>query len=637
MAAKSTANSDFYQNADGSYTRRTAAGTINYRDSAGTWQPIDTSVVKGAGGRWQEKANSLAVDFAPSAADPALVHVSLDGSHGLTYGLAGAAPSAPAVSGSTATYPSVLPATDLVVAPTAIGAEESLILHSASAPNQWTFPLALTGLSPIPAKDGSIDLVTASGRSMAVIPPAYAHDSKVNRVSGEPAQTSAISYQLATAGGSPALVVTLDPAWLHAPSRVFPVTVDPSTLNVQGLSTYAESTAPGDHSTENVIKVGSYNAGPDSADSFLQFPGSGLDGSKATISSASLSLFDTWASTCTPERFDVAAVKTTWTPSSITSYPGPSYGASIGNATPNVPAACANTGADRSVGNTVTVPLATATLQAWANGTTPDYGLAVYASTTDALHWKQFGSVYDPGGVPYLTVTYTGVLLPRVLSQSPADGDIVGTLTPQLTVAGSVDVADVGKLKFDFQVTNASGTKVADSGLVSGGGGNNGSAAWTIPSGDLAWGQGYYWTVQAYDGTNYSPGAVWNALQVQVPQPLITSSLSQNSGKQGFDPSIGNYTHEATDAQVSSPGPALSVVRDYNSRDPRTSGAFGAAWSSVFDARATEQYNAAGAVASVVVTYPDGSQVGYGKNPSGSFSPPEGRFATFKSVTGGTA
>jgi hypothetical protein len=55
----------------------------------------------------------------------------------------------------------------------------------------------------------------------------------------------------------------------------------------------------------------------------------------------------------------------------------------------------------------------------------------------------------------------------------------------------------------------------------------------------------------------------------------------------------------------------------------------------VFDAKAAEQYDASGAVQSVRVTYPDGSEVGYGKNSDGSFSPPQGRFATFKSVTGG--
>jgi hypothetical protein len=52
-----------------------------------------------------------------------------------------------------------------------------------------------------------------------------------------------------------------------------------------------------------------------------------------------------------------------------------------------------------------------------------------------------------------------------------------------------------------------------------------------------------------------------SALSIAVPQPVITSTLSQNSGGLGFDKSIGNYTTEATDAQVSSVGPARDVTR----------------------------------------------------------------------------
>jgi RHS repeat-associated protein len=638
IASKSTATSDYYQNADGSYTRRLSQSPVNYQTAPGTWQPINTGVVKGPDGRWHEKANSLAVSFAASSADPAVATLGIDPSHSVASGLTGAAAVAPVVSGSTVSYPGVLPETDLVVQPTTIGLKESLVLHSARAPDRWTFPLALTGLAPVQARDGSIDLVDASGQTKAVIPPAYAFDSKVNPVSGEPATTDAVSYQLTTVAGHPVLVATLDPAWLHDPARVFPVTVDPSTYSANAVTTYAESNNPGNHSAEETIKIGSYDAGPDSANSFLEFPGTGLDGSKATVSAASLTLFDTWASTCTAERFDVAAVTSAWTPSTVTSYPGPAHGASIGNLTPSVPQACANTAADRSVGNQVTVTLSTATFQGWANGTTADDGLEVYAATTDDLHWKQFDTDYAFDNGPFLYLTYTGVFLPQVSEQGPANGYAAQTLTPQLTVEGHVDPNLGVKAKFDFQIDNASGTKIADSGLLTSsilGGSGFGLAAWTVPAGDLQWGQSYYWTVQAYDGTNYSPGAVWNALEVEVPQPAVTSSLSQNSSRQGFDPAIGNYTTEATDAQVSTAGPSLSVVRDYNSRDPRTTGAFGAAWSSVFDAKATEQYNPAGAVSSVVVTYPDGSDVGYGKNSSGTFSPPQGRFATLRSVTGG--
>ena len=631
VASKSTATSDYYQNADGSYTRQLAEGTINYQDSAGNWQPIQTQVRLEQDGRWHESANSLQVDVAPAANAGDLAHVGLDAHHGLSYGLRGAAPVRPVVSGSTVTYPAVLPGTDLVLQSGAIGLKESLVLRSDRAPNSWSFPLNLSGLSPVKAADGAIDLVGASGRTVVEIPPAYAYDARVASVSGEHATTHAVTYRLETTGGRTDLVMTLDQAWLHARGRVFPVVVDPSVDNAQALTTYAESGNPGDHSMEQTIKVGSYNSGTNDAVSYLAFPNLGLDGSKATVSAASLHLFDVWSSTCTAERFDVAPVTKAWTPSGVTSYPGPSYGASIGNLTPSTPIGCANSGGDMSKGDNLTVPLTAATFNTWAaaTGATNDYGLAVYASTADALHWKQFGSIYNLYGAPSLQLTYTGALLPQVVASTPANNSPVTTLTPQLTATGQDDPNLTTTLKYDFQVYNTSGTKVADSGLIT-------ADYYNVPAGDLTWGQSYDWEVQAYDGTNYSAGPNWQQLTTQVPQPVVTSGLSQNTDGHGYDPAIGNYTTTATDANVATPGPSLSVVRDYNSRDPRTTGAFGAGWSSVFDARATEQYNASGAVSSVNVTYPDGSVIGYGKNSNGSgFSAPQGRFASFASVTGG--
>ncbi|MFJ9241341.1 hypothetical protein [Streptomyces sp. NPDC101776] len=68
IAAKSGAQFDYFQNADGSFTRKMSQSRINYRDSSGTWKPIDPRVAKGADGRWREKANSLGVSFASSTA-----------------------------------------------------------------------------------------------------------------------------------------------------------------------------------------------------------------------------------------------------------------------------------------------------------------------------------------------------------------------------------------------------------------------------------------------------------------------------------------------------------------------------------------------------------------------------------------
>ncbi len=627
-AATSDRTSTVYDNADGSTSRQLSQTPVNYRDSNGTWQAIDTRVKSSTDGRLHEAANSLGVDFATKSTDPALASFTDGSGHSLSYGLQGAAPVTGTTTGTDVTYNNALPQTDLHLAPTAQGLKEAIVLHSAQAGNSWIFPLTLTGLVPVQAKDGSIDLKDASGKTAERIPAAYAFDSKVDPRSGDPATTHAVTYQLIQQAGHPALKIVLDAAWLKDPSRVFPVTVDP-IITDGWTTTYAESGAPGDHSYEQTIKVGSYDSGPHSAASYVNHWYSGFDASHVTVTAATLRVFNTWAATCTPERFDVALVTSAWTPGGVTSYPGPSYGASIGNLTPTVNNACHNTAADHSVGDWVDVPLTTSAIQGWMNGTTADNGLAIYAATNDALHWKQFGSFADAAFGPRIVITYTGNTPPQIYQQYPNNNATAYTTTPELTAWGSGANASSGSTnQYDFQVYDSTNAKVADSGLIAAG-------DWTVPAGKLTWGKTYYWTVQAYDSSLYSPAAAFNALNVQVPQPLVTSGLSQNSSDHGFDASIGNYTTSDTDASISTAGPSLEVQRDYNSRDPRWTGAFGAGWSSVFDARATEQYNSVGAVTGTVVTYPDGSQVGYGKNGDPTFSPPSGRFATFRPVTGG--
>lgn len=628
-AGKSSRTATVFDNADGSQTRRISPAPVNYQVRHGKWAPIDVDVRAGPDGRWHEKANSLAVDFAPKATDDSLVSFAKDDAHILSYGLSGAAAvtGTPAADASHVTYPDVLDHTDLQVAATVSGLKEAIVLKSPEAGNKWTFPLNLEGLTPVQRADGSVDLRDTAGKTVERIPHAYAYDAKVDLRSGDPATTYDVTYDLKKTKDGYALGVTLDADWLHSPARRFPVTVDP-TVQDGWTTTYTESGYNQDHSFEQTVKVGSYDSGPHSAVAYINHWDTAWDGSGATVTAAKLHLFDTWAATCTAERFDVALVTKAWTPEGVTSYPGPAYGASIGNATPSVPHACANTAADRTVGDDVSVTLSSAAIQGWFNGTTADNGLAVYASTADALHWKQFGSFNDPGNGPWIEVTYTGNTPPQVYEQFPADNAVVHTTTPELTAwSGGANSQANTTTKYLFQVFDSQNTKVADSGLLAAG-------DWTVPAGKLKWGANYYWTVQGYDAGMYSD-AVPYALSVQVPQPVITSGLSQNSSDHGFDASIGNYTTSDTDASISTVGPSLDVERDYNSRDPRWTGAFGSGWSSIFDARATEKYSATGAVVSVDVTYPDGSQVGYGKNADGTFAPGTGRFATFKAVTGG--
>jgi hypothetical protein len=89
VASAAEATTDVYANADGSYTRRVYGGPVNYRAGDGSWQPIDASLGRGADGRWHQRANSAAVDFAGSADDPALVSVRPDGGHLVSYRMQG--------------------------------------------------------------------------------------------------------------------------------------------------------------------------------------------------------------------------------------------------------------------------------------------------------------------------------------------------------------------------------------------------------------------------------------------------------------------------------------------------------------------------------------------------------------------
>ena len=625
IATESTATQDIYQNADGSYTRQVHGAPINYKAADGSYQPIDTHLVRNADGRLHEKANVPAVDLAGTGSDPALVSVPLDAAHSVAFGLYGAAAVTPTVSGNITTYPSVLPDTDLVEQAVAAGLKESIVLHSVAAGNSWVFPLRLQGLTARINTDGGVDLVDSAGTVRGAIPHALMQDSNVDPRSGNAAESGDVTYQLTTVDDAPALRVTADQAWLNDPHRVYPVVVDPSANFDATVTDYAQTGNGTDHSGEATIRAGTWDGGTDKATSYLAFSGfaTSFAGDKATA--VSLHIFDVWAYTCTAKPFNVAAVTQSWSTSTVTGYPGPSYGSSIGSVTANPGSACTNTSVNPEVGTWMTVSLSTSTFVNWVTGASPNYGLAVYASATDSTQWKKFDG-YNTDKDPYLAVTYTPDVPPQVTAVYPPNSYNATSLTPELAAAATDSDAFPKPITYTFTIFDAStGTQLATSGAIS-------SADWVVPSGKLAWSKNYYWTVSTYDGYSHS-ATVLSYLNTPVPQPLVTSGLSQSSDGPGFDPSIGDYTASATDAQVATVGPELAVDRDYNSRDPRTGGAFGAGWSSLFDAQATEL--PAGAPQTVVVTYPDGSEVGYGRNADGSYSPPQGRFATFAPVTGG--
>jgi hypothetical protein len=208
---------------------------------------------------------------------------------------------------------------------------------------------------------------------------------------------------------------------------------------------------------------------------------------------------------------------------------------------------------------------------------------------------------------------------PVVREQYPPNGYSTPSLTPTLWAkAVDVDSPPNASLRYRFEICEPGPVACFDSGRQP-------NPTWTVPAGRLQWSKTYQWRVFAFDGTTESPALPFSTMLTTVPQPEITAHLGAASHGGEFDPQVGNYTASAVDATVPTVGPRLSVVRTYNSLDPRRDGVFGAGWSSQYDMRITPDGDGSG---NVVLTYPDGRQARFGANLNTSGQPTDGRLAT---------
>lgn len=741
-----TANRSVFVNADGTDTARVYAEPIHYRTADGTWADIDTTLVHQPDGTWQEKANSASPVFGATGDSSALLATRPGNGESVAFSLQGATDTAAVVSGNEVSYPGILPDAAVRYSANTAGVKETLVLDNASAPTTWTFPLTLRGLTASLDKDGAVVLTDTAGKVVQTVPHGFMRDSNIDPASNDGAQSSGVTYALAVVGGQQVLRVELDPTWVHDPARVFPIDVDPTSIDATA-STYVMSQFRNDYSTDDVLKAGTYDGGTHVANSYLLFHDVGVTFANDYIEAATLNLNTVHSWSCTARPVSVSPILTTWSPAGVKSYPTVSYGASIGQS--SFAAGYTGCGAQWESVDLGDNPSASGTklIEQWAHGGS-NLGLAVTASKTDNFGYKEFSSVNTPYA-PYLSITYsafgadykpagtyvvptatatgsqqvtvtnrgrtawapgtvslgyqlfttswsrisvgatttrlpnsvapnasvtmTGVIgalkpgqyilcwdmmngsssfnvtynvptstceiinsnntPPQIDSMSPLSNASLGTLTPTLVATGHDPDSYPGTgLTYDFQVytvpATGAPTLAVDSNPLAAG-----VTRWTVPSGELAWNQHYYWQVMVSDSVGDSFWSSPDLFSIAVPQPLVTSHLGAAADGRSFDPGVGDYTTSATDAQVAVAGPALSVVRSYNSQDPRAGNLFGSGWSTVYDMAAVPDVDGTG---NVVVTYPDGRTVRFGLNSDGTtFTPPQGTYATFQTVTGG--
>lgn len=624
LPLESSATTSVFENPDGSRTADVSQAVVNYRNTKGEWLPVDGTLVSGAG-RLKPKAHGLDISLSDAAADKDLVTVGADASSAVTVGFPGSA-TKPTVEANQATYAGVQQGVDVIEEATPLGVKETLVLRDASAPTTYTFPLKLKGLRATVESDGSVSLTDAKGDVALTIPHGVMTDSH-RLADGGLAQSDNVAYEIVGSGGQTALKMTIDSAWLKSPQRVFPVHVDPTINATTSGSGYYETNKVNGGPTE--LRIGTWDSGAThKARSYIAYSGFASQFAKQRVQSAQLKLFNIWAGSITASTtYTVSQVTSNWVWSTLAS-PGPSLGTAVGSWSGVAPAATQTTvNYTPTTGAWETTNFTAAgvgVLNGWINGSV-NYGLGITTNETDNNAWKIFDSTAASANPPVLSVTYTPNIAPQVDTQYPPNNYAVQTLTPELLATGHDSDAFPQSITYSYTVKDSAGTVVATSGAVAKG-------DWVVPAGKLAWGKTYTWSVTTSDGSLMSLNPRWYALTTTVPQPLLTSELSQNTGARGFEPNAGNYTNEDKDIDVSTVGPSLSVERSYNSNDPRTSGAFGSGWSTIYDARATVKTGATGAETGVLVTYPDGREIGFGRNGDGTYSPAPGRYTRLASL-----
>lgn len=235
------------------------------------------------------------------------------------------------------------------------------------------------------------------------------------------------------------------------------------------------------------------------------------------------------------------------------------------------------------------------------------------------------GAVFTDHQVPPGRIVLEIFDIPPVVQElHPPNGYQAPTLTPQLWASAlDIDAPPGSSLQYRFEVCDR-GSTGDPTGCTNSG--YQTRPAWTVPTGRLTWSNTYLWRVTVRDGGNEVPSP-YSALLASVPQPEVTSRIAgapYGSQEREFDAQVGNFSTAAIDAAVATVGPELNLVRTYNSLDPRLGSAFGAGWSSRYDMKLVPDNDGTG---NVVITYPDGQTVRFGRNADGSFGAPQGRTA----------
>ena len=249
LVDKRTPTSKTFAHADGRLTTRLYSAPVHYRDGA-SMKEIDPKLVRTGGigttafpqplggYAYRSGANAWHASFKDR---PGAGFLRLEiGDRPVDVSLEGAAPALASADGNRITYAGARPATDLAYDVSATSLKESITLRDASADGTFRFSVTAPDGGRLTARrrpGGAYLFRTGgAGRGFTIAAPfateAAPLDRKGDAVRYRRDRDPHAAMRVERSGDGYEVTVTVDEAWLRAPGRRFPVTVDP-TITIQ--------------------------------------------------------------------------------------------------------------------------------------------------------------------------------------------------------------------------------------------------------------------------------------------------------------------------------------------------------------------------------------------------------------------
>ena len=373
-----TADSRTYVGPDGTYEAQISQTPINFQNAQGVWTPINNTLTQTASGAFANKANAFRVQI-PARLSAGAVSFSVHGAR-VADQIEGASSARAHVTGDQASFMGVFSHVNETLSAKSSSLVDELTLHGAGARSTFRYRLALSeGLTPR-LRRGVIAFVDRQGKTVVSYARPFMYD-KTDRARGARPVRVALHHQ----GGRWVLVLRAGSSWLRRALAVGDrVVIDPQTD--PGLATTQSCTLDGSAVTTSECAASVDNIGWDgthSHNTLLEFNVQGSVPRDVQVLGTRVDTTITAESTSTPVAIGAYPVSKPWTTAATWNTTNGTTAWTTGGGDVG---AIADT---ETVGGAINTPARwypLALVQGWVDGTTPNYGVELKATSTSTTN-----------------------------------------------------------------------------------------------------------------------------------------------------------------------------------------------------------------------------------------------------------